>query len=88
VVWRLQGKLCGCPVHNRTDTNRSYLPSPPQLPCFSHGKPVDSLRARFRLDLSDAAAAAYMQGLVLRSYDKWTTGGYDYIQYLQNAIPK
>ncbi|KAL4857248.1 Phosphatidylinositol 4-kinase alpha 1 [Chlorella vulgaris] len=61
---------------------------PSQLPCFSHGKPVDSLRARFRLDLSDAAAAAYMQGLVLRSYDKWTTGGYDYIQYLQNAIPK
>ena len=22
------------------------------------------------------------------AYDKWTTGFYDYIQFLQNAIPK
>jgi phosphatidylinositol 4-kinase len=29
-----------------------------------------------------------MKGLILGAYDKWTTGGYDYIQYLQNAIPK
>jgi phosphatidylinositol 4-kinase len=64
------------------------LMAPSQLPCFGHGKPVESLRARFRLDLSDAQAAAYMKGLVLSAYDKWTTGGYDYIQFLQNAIPK
>lgn len=85
---------------------------------------MDSLRARFKLELSDAQAAAYMKGLVLRAYDKWTTGGgagpaarralvrldmaacwasaaatprrpgpaaaggYDYIQYLQQNIPK
>jgi hypothetical protein len=46
----------------------------PQLPCYGYGKPVDSLRARFKLELSDAQAAAYMRGLVLRAYDKWTTG--------------
>ncbi|EFN54838.1 hypothetical protein CHLNCDRAFT_134867 [Chlorella variabilis] len=62
--------------------------APSQLPCFGYGKPVDSLRARFKLELSDAQAAAYMKGLVLRAYDKWTTGGYDYIQYLQQNIPK
>lgn len=33
-------------------------------------------------------AAAYMRGLIGDAYDKWTTGFYDYIQYLQNRIPK
>lgn len=58
-------------------------PAPRQLPCFGHGKPLDALRQRFRLELSPAQAAAYMRGLILGAYDKWTTGGYDYIQYLQ-----
>ena len=46
----------------------------PQLPCFGYGKPVEALRARFRLELSDAQAAAYMKQLILGAYDKWTTG--------------
>ena len=38
----------------------SHVPCP-QLPCFGYGKPVEQLRARFKLELSDAQAAAYMQ---------------------------
>ena len=33
-------------------------------------------------------AAAYMRKLVQHAYNKWTTGFYDYVQYVQNAIPK
>lgn len=61
---------------------------PSQLPCFGYGKPIDSLRARFKLELSDAQAAAYMHSLVLGAYNNWHTSGYDYIQFLQNSIPK
>lgn len=46
----------------------------PQLPCFGYGKPLDSLRARFRPELTPSQAAAYMKGLILGAYDKWTTG--------------
>ena len=76
----------------RAFTHLDSIPTPCslplQLPCFGYGKPLDALRARFRLELSPAQAAGYMRGLILGAYDKWTTGGYDYIQYLQNAIPK
>ena len=71
------------PTHPHTHT-RSLM----QLPCFGYGKPVESLRARFKPELSDAAAAAAMLGMIRGAYDKWTTGGYDVIQYWQNAIPK
>jgi hypothetical protein len=29
-----------------------------------------------------------MRKLVQHAYNKWTTGFYDYVQYVQNAIPK
>lgn len=49
-------------------------PFPLQLPCFGYGKPLEALRARFRLELSDAQAAEYMKGLILGAYDRFTTG--------------
>eukprot|EP00887_Chlorella_sp_A99_P002072 scaffold21.g2072.t1 len=61
---------------------------PSQLPCFGYGRPIPALAVRFRPELSDAAAAALMRGLISDAYDKWTTGFYDYVQYLQNRIPK
>jgi phosphatidylinositol 4-kinase len=48
---------------------------------------VANLRQRFRLDLNDAQAAAFMRQTIADAYDKWTTGFYDYIQSLQNKIP-
>ena len=33
-------------------------------------------------------AAAFMRGLINDAYDKWTTGFYDYVQYLQQGIAK
>ena len=59
-----------------------------QLPCFGRGAPVESLRQRFHLEMSDAQAAEFMRGLIVDAYDKWTTGVYDLIQYYQNRIPK
>ena len=57
------------------------------LPCFGRGAPVANLRRRFHLEMSDVQAAAWMRGTIMDSYDKWTTGFYDYIQSLQNKIP-
>ncbi|EIE19821.1 phosphatidylinositol 3 and 4-kinase family protein, partial [Coccomyxa subellipsoidea C-169] len=58
------------------------------LPCYGRGRPVENLRKRFHLEMSDSQAAAFMQATIRDAYDKWTTGFYDYVQYLQNAIPK
>ncbi|KAK9821480.1 hypothetical protein WJX74_000721 [Apatococcus lobatus] len=58
------------------------------LPCFGRGRPVENLRKRFHLEMNDAQAAAFMRATIADAYDKWTTGFYDYIQYLQNRIPK
>ncbi|KXZ46150.1 hypothetical protein GPECTOR_46g219 [Gonium pectorale] len=57
------------------------------LPCFGYGKPLPNLRKRFHLEMSDAAAAAFMRAAIADAYQKWTTGFYDYIQALQNRIP-
>ncbi|KAL4452207.1 hypothetical protein ABPG75_007869 [Micractinium tetrahymenae] len=62
--------------------------APSQLPCFGYGKPLEALRSRFKLELSDAQAADYMKGLILGAYDRFTTGAYDYIQHVQQGIPK
>ena len=59
-----------------------------QLPCFGYGKPLEALRQRFRPELSPSQAAAHMRTLILDSYDKWTTGGYDLIQYVQQGIAR
>ncbi|RMZ55315.1 hypothetical protein APUTEX25_003453 [Auxenochlorella protothecoides] len=58
------------------------------LPCFRGPKTAVELRHRFRLDLGEKEAAAHMDGLVEAAYGRWTTGFYDWIQYLQNNIPK
>ncbi len=47
---------------------------PSKLPCFSRGAPIDSLRERFHLEMSDQQAAAFMKSLINDAYDKWTTG--------------
>ncbi|GIL57911.1 hypothetical protein Vafri_13118 [Volvox africanus] len=57
------------------------------LPCFGYGKPLVNLRKRFHLEMTDAQASAYMRMLISDSYDKWTTGFYDFIQNKQNRIP-
>eukprot|EP00891_Asterochloris_glomerata_P007299 jgi/Astpho2/7299/e_gw1.00113.17.1_t len=58
------------------------------LPCFGRGRPIPNLRQRFHLEMSEREAAAFFRRTILDAYDKWTTGFYDFIQYLQNAIPK
>lgn len=57
------------------------------LPCYSRGRPVENLRARFLLDKSAAEAAAFMRGAVDAAHNSFTTGFYDYIQVLQQGIP-
>ncbi len=42
------------------------------LPCFGRGRPVENLRARFHLELSDSQAAAFMRRTIADAYDKVT----------------
>ena len=58
------------------------------LPCFGRGAPVANLRSRLHMEMSERQAASHMREVVRRAYDSNTTGFYDYIQYLQNRIPK
>jgi len=58
------------------------------LPYFGYGAPLESLRSRFMLSMTDAQAAAAFRERVEDAYDKWTTGFYDFVQFLQNSIPK
>jgi phosphatidylinositol 4-kinase len=44
------------------------------------------LRKRFHPELNNHDAAAFMKGAIMDAYDKWTTRGYDIIQYLQQGI--
>eukprot|EP00798_Chlamydomonas_sp_ICE-L_P027721 gene27721-7367_t len=57
------------------------------LPCYGRGAPVENLRKRFHLEMSERQAAQFMYDSVQDSYQKWTTKFYDYIQDLQNKIP-
>jgi phosphatidylinositol 4-kinase len=57
------------------------------LPCFGRGAPIDNLRKRFHLEMTDRQAAVFMRQTIADSYQKWTTGVYDAIQGLQNRIP-
>ncbi|GFH23074.1 uncharacterized protein HaLaN_20628 [Haematococcus lacustris] len=57
------------------------------LPCYSRGHPVENLRKRFHLEMTDRQAAVFMRATIADAYQKWTTGFYDYIQALQNRIP-
>ncbi|EPS69994.1 hypothetical protein M569_04764 [Genlisea aurea] len=58
------------------------------LPCFSRGDPIGNLRKRFRPELSERDAAIFMIRTCTDAYNKWTTAGYDLIQYLQQGIEK
>ena len=57
------------------------------LPCFSRGAPVENLRKRFHLEMSERQAAAFMRQTIADAYQKWTTGVYDALQNIQNRIP-
>ncbi|CAA0827597.1 Phosphatidylinositol 4-kinase alpha 1 [Striga hermonthica] len=58
------------------------------LPCFSRGDPIGNLRKRFHPEMSDREAANFMIRICNDAYNKWTTAGYDLIQYLQQGIEK
>ncbi|XP_071741592.1 phosphatidylinositol 4-kinase alpha 1-like [Rutidosis leptorrhynchoides] len=58
------------------------------LPCFSRGDPIGNLRKRFHPEMSEREAANFMMRICADAYDKWSTAGYDLIQYLQQGIEK
>ncbi|KAF7810902.1 phosphatidylinositol 4-kinase alpha 1 [Senna tora] len=58
------------------------------LPCFSRGDPIGNLRKRFHPEMSEREAANFMIHVCSDAYNKWTTAGYDLIQYLQQGIEK
>ncbi|KAM0028833.1 putative 1-phosphatidylinositol 4-kinase [Helianthus debilis subsp. tardiflorus] len=58
------------------------------LPCFSRGDPIGNLRKRFNPEMSERQAANFMIRTCADAYDKWSTAGYDLIQYLQQGIEK
>ncbi|GMI74628.1 hypothetical protein like AT1G49340 [Hibiscus trionum] len=58
------------------------------LPCFSRGDPIGNLRKRFHPEMTEREAANFMKSVCVDAYNKWTTAGYDLIQYLQQGIEK
>ncbi|XP_062212194.1 phosphatidylinositol 4-kinase alpha 1-like [Phragmites australis] len=58
------------------------------LPCFSRGDPINNLRKRFHPEMNEREAANFMVRTCVDAYNKWTTAGYDLIQYLQQGIEK
>lgn len=58
------------------------------LPCFSRGDPIGNLRKRFHPEMSEREAANFMIHTCTDAYNKWTTAGYDLIQYIQQGIEK
>lgn len=58
------------------------------LPCFSRGDPTGNLRKRFHPEMNEREAANFMIKTCMDAYNKWTTAGYDLIQYLQQGIEK
>ncbi|KAL6909487.1 hypothetical protein ACP4OV_001768 [Aristida adscensionis] len=58
------------------------------LPCFSRGDPIGNLRKRFHPEMNEREAANFMVRTCVDAYNKWTTAGYDLIQYLQQGIEK
>ncbi|KAF5745697.1 putative phosphatidylinositol 4-kinase [Tripterygium wilfordii] len=58
------------------------------LPCFGRGDPIGNLRKRFHPEMTEREAANFMIRVCTDAYNKWTTAGYDLIQYLQQGIEK
>lgn len=56
------------------------------LPCFSRGDPIGNLRKRFHPEMTEREAANFMIKTCNDAYNKWSTAGYDLIQYLQQGI--
>lgn len=57
------------------------------LPCFGRGAPVENLKKRFHLEMNERQAAGFMRATIEDAYQKWTTAGYDALQFAQNKIP-
>eukprot|EP00898_Chlorokybus_atmophyticus_P009242 jgi/Chlat1/948/Chrsp108S01428 len=55
------------------------------LPCFGHGHPLENLKKRFHLELSERKAAMLMADVCRASYNKWTTAGYDLIHVIHGC---
>ena len=55
------------------------------LPCFKT-KSMKLLRKRFMSELPDCEAADKMRKIINDAHNKWTTNGYDWIQYMQQKI--
>ncbi|KAI3901545.1 hypothetical protein MKW92_021504 [Papaver armeniacum] len=58
------------------------------LPCFSRGDPIGNLRKRFHPEMTEREAANFMIRTCVDAYNKWSTAGYDLIQYLQQGVEK
>ncbi|KAG0598394.1 hypothetical protein M758_12G069200 [Ceratodon purpureus] len=58
------------------------------LPCFSRGDPIGNLRKRLHPEMSEREAATFMIKTCADAYNKWSTAGYDLIQYLQQGIER
>ena len=56
------------------------------LPCFKP-ESVAHLRQRFVLEKSEREAADFMRDLIKKSYNSYSTKGYDQFQLLTNGIP-
>ncbi|CAM6087859.1 unnamed protein product [Calypogeia fissa] len=56
------------------------------LPCFGRGDPIGNLRKRFHPEMTEREAANFMIKTCNDAYNKWSTAGYDLIQYLQQGI--
>ncbi|KAF5787480.1 putative 1-phosphatidylinositol 4-kinase [Helianthus annuus] len=92
-TWHLFESLCvkgylNARRHMNGIINTVLLMVESGLPCFSRGDPIGNLRKRFRPEMSEREAANHMIHICADAYNKWTTAGYDLIQYLQQGIEK
>ncbi|KAM7474977.1 hypothetical protein LguiB_022220 [Lonicera macranthoides] len=92
-TWYLFVSLCikgylAARVHMDGIINTVLMMVESGLPCFSRGDPIGNLRKRFHPEMSEREAANFMKGICTDAYNKWTTAGYDLIQYLQQGIEK
>lgn len=92
-TWNLFVRLCvkgylAARQHMDGIINTVLLMVDSGLPCFSRGDPIGNLRKRFHPEMSEREAANFMIKTCADAYNKWSTAGYDLIQYLQQGIEK
>lgn len=75
-------------VHMEGIVNTVLLMVDSGLPCFSRGDPIGNLRKRFHPEMSEREAGIFMRDTCIDAYNKWSTAGYDLIQYLQQGIER